>query len=370
MQSPESLLIQFNSEANERLINVLKDIVCNVKINSDFSICHPVYPDFPTTKHTVEYLQKSQQIQQKYLSLQLRNFIYGVYYNGSMLKLLKSNQEVNKLSQKLENNTFLGVDSKFYQKLHQINTGKGYFEPGWYVIKQETDRSLAVKKSDLTLHIQRDKHLQPEHQAAKVGDCVAIKMPKNLVQNGFYIAVSNVGLHRYNDSQNNSVTVRIYFNLSAEGAIAVMGSLTQNFNELAIPYYFKVLYNSQEYERYDCGVLYFDKIDFPAIREVLKIVYKNNQSYFKPDIPLFTKHLAVGLGLAEEPTQKFSSSESFGMNRCQIIANGLLEAWYQQDDSTSGRIEAIIKQFSASGINLQHSYLNANSEDIYTQLSI
>jgi len=39
------------------------------------------------------------------------------------------------------------------------------------------------------------------------------------------------------------------------------------------------------------------------------------------------KLLAPGLALAEEPNQKFTAQESFGMNRCQIITNGFLEAW-------------------------------------------
>ncbi|NET15569.1 MAG: hypothetical protein F6K08_23405, partial [Okeania sp. SIO1H6] len=60
--------------------------------------------------------------------------------------------------------------------------------------------------------------------------------------------------------------------------------------------------------------------------------------------------------------------ESFGMNRCQIIANGLLTAWQQGDNSTEGKIKAILEQFSLLGIDLQRPYLNANSEDIYRKL--
>ena len=74
------------------------------------------------------------------------------------------------------------------------------------------------------------------------------------------------------------------------------------------------------------------------------------------------------MALAEEPNQKFTSSESFGMNRCQIVANGLLEAWYEGDNSPLARIKAISKQFSLLEIDLQRVYLNGDSEDIYTQL--
>lgn len=47
----------------------------------------------------------------------------------------------------------------------------------------------------------------------------------------------------------------------------------------------------------------------------------------------------------------FKSEESFGMNCCQIVANGLLKAWNQGDDSTEGRMKAIVQQFSLLGID-------------------
>ena len=362
---------QLLTEVTEKLQNVLEDIVHKVEINSDFSINHPDYKPLEIPVVVGERFRKMpQQMQQKYLSLQLRSFIYGIYYNGSMRTALAPDGEKNGLPLDLENNTILGVDVDFYQQLHETNCGTGYFDHGWSVLTEESDGTLAVTKGGLRLHIEREKHLQAEQQTAVVGDSVAIRMPKNLVQNGFYVAVGNQGLYRIDDSESQLVTVRVYLNFTPEGAVAVMSSLTQRLNELAIPNHFKVLYNPKEYERHDSGVLYFDKKDYQVVREVLQVVYRENKQHFKSEVPLFTKQLAVGLGLAEEPDQKFASGESFGMNRCQIVANGLLEAWHQRDDSTEGRMKAIAQQFSVMGIDLQHPYLNAGSEDIYQLLDV
>jgi len=49
------------------------------------------------------------------------------------------------LQQNLENNTLLGVDLGFYERLHESN-GKGYFDPGWQVLRQESDGSLQSQK--------------------------------------------------------------------------------------------------------------------------------------------------------------------------------------------------------------------------------
>jgi hypothetical protein len=205
------------------------------------------------------------ELQNKYLSLQLQSFLYGIYYNGSMQAALApdANSDDLALHQNLENNTFFGVDLEFYDRLHKSNTGEGYFDPGWQVLRQEADGSLAVTKGGLTLHIEREQHLQPAEQSAAVGNSVAIRMPRNLVQNGFYMAVSNAG------PDTHPQTVRVYFNLSPEGAVAVMEKLTQQLNEIKIPFTFKVLYNPSDYGRYDSGVLYFEKSNYEAVRQVL-----------------------------------------------------------------------------------------------------
>ncbi|MBW4457476.1 MAG: hypothetical protein KME55_35190 [Nostoc indistinguendum CM1-VF10] len=343
-----------------QLLDVLQDIVQKIEIKSDFSIHHPDYKPLELPSEAVERFQKMPtQMQQKYLSLQLRTFLYGIYYNGSMQSTLALDGEGNGLRLDLENNTVLGVDVGFYKRLHESNFGEGYFDSGWSVLREESDGSLAVTQGGLRVHIQRNKHLQPTEVAAVVGDFVAIRMPKNRVQNGFYMAVSNVA------PENHENLVRVYFNFSPEGAVTVMSSMTRRLNAIPIFFHFKVLYNPDDYKRYDSGVLYFEKGNYEAVRQVLEVIYVENQSHFQPEVPLFTMQLAPGLGLAEEPNQKFAVQESFGMNRCQIVANGLLTAWYQEDNSIEGRMQAICKQFSSLGIELHCSYLNANSEDIY-----
>ncbi len=369
LNSPPS---QLADSSTNQLLDSLQDIANNVQIKSSFCISHPNYKPLELPAEAVTRFQNIPlSLQNKYLSLQLRSFLYGIYYNGSLQTSLALNTDSAELAlhQNLENNTFLGVNLEFYQRLHESNKGEGYFDPGWSVLRQESDGSFAVKKGGLTLHIQPEQHLQlAEHPT--IGAEVAIKMPRNLVQNGFYMAVSNAGLDYHNDLNGLQQTVRIYFNLSPQGAIAVMAAITQQLNAIKIPFTFKVLYNPADYGRHDSGVLYFGKNNYEAVRQVLQKIYTENKSHFYTKVPLFTKLLAPGLGLAEEPDYKFALTESFGMNRCQIVANGLIEARENGDDSPEERIVSILKQFSSLGINWQQPYLNSDSQDIYTSLEL
>jgi hypothetical protein len=367
----------FDSELSADFLNLLHDIASNVQFDSNFRITHPDYKPFELPPEAIDRFQRvPPDLQTKYLSQQLRSFLYGIYYNGSLRSALAPDTEDNPaLYRNLENNSFMGVNLQFYQQLHESNQGEGYFDPGWVILREEEDSSLAVKKYELTLHIDRQTHLQPAEKTAEVGDRVAIKMPKNFVQNGFYMAVGNQGADSRQQldakqfplpDNHLGVTVRVYFNLTSEGSLAVMSGLTQKLNQAKIPFTFKALYNPDDYGRHDSAVLYFQKSCYPAVEPILQSVYGENQVHFREEVPLFTKQIAPGLAIAEEPDQKFAEKESFGMNRCQIIANGLLIAQQQGNDSPTARINVILQHFDALGIHPHRLHLNASSEDIYT----
>lgn len=94
MQLLNSPQTQLHPNINQRLVNVLEDIVKNIEIRSDFSIRHPDYQPLEVPAEAVERFQKfSVEMQQKYLSLQLRSFLYGIYYNGSMRSELAADKK-------------------------------------------------------------------------------------------------------------------------------------------------------------------------------------------------------------------------------------------------------------------------------------
>ena len=243
------------------LQTALTDLVNQIGFSSDFSITHPKYQPWQLPAEIVtRYQQLPLEIQNQYLRMRLCDFLYGIYFDGSLKTALVSDVESVDIvtQQHLENKTYLGVDQVFYQQLHASNHGTGYFDPGWLVLREETDESLAVTKNSLTLHIKRDRHLPLGEQSARVGDSVKILFPGNQIESSYYIAVGNAG-SQYLDQQ--AKIVSVYFNLNSEGAVVVMDSLTRQLNAIALPFSFRVLYNPSDYDCYDSGILSFDYRD-------------------------------------------------------------------------------------------------------------
>ena len=351
----------------------LTDIVNQIGFSSDFCMNHPEYQPWQLPAEVVtRYQQLPLDIQNQYLRMRLCDFIYGIYFDGSFQTSLVSDLDSTDIvkQEHLENKTYLGVDQSFYQRLHASNQGTGYFDPGWLVIKEESDKSLDVIKNNLTLYIKRDRHLQLAEQSARIGDSVKVLFPSNQIESAYYIAIGNAGFGSNSNLDKENKLVCVYFNLNSEGAIAVMNSLTQQLNAIALPFSFKMLYDPADYHCYDSGILSFNKRDYHNVRPTLQSVYVEHQVYFQTEVPLFTKVLAPGLSLAEEPDHKFFEQDNFGRNRCQIVTNGLLAAYQKENESPQRRIAEIVQQFSLIGIELQRPYLNPKSEDIYTSLDL
>ncbi|NJL51288.1 MAG: hypothetical protein HC930_02020 [Hydrococcus sp. SU_1_0] len=332
-----------------------------------FYFCHQDYSPVEIMPEMVAKLQKlSLNFQRKYFVSRLSNYLADLYFHGCLAQINLQNKESNL---PLANNSIKGVDREFYEQLEANNYSQGHFDPGWLVIREEEDGSLAVQKNELTFHVQRDRvgsalphrHLKPTNIKATINDLVTIKLPHNRWQDEFYVAISDQGSIDIADNKNKQI-IEIYFNVNPEGVITLTREFTQQLNDLKITFTFKVLDNPNNYPCYDAGILTFFRDDYLVVVEVIKSLYSCIQSNLNPETPLCSFKLAPGIGLAE------ISEVGFANSRCGAIASGLLAAWDQDDNSSHNRLQCIIKEFSSKRINCKYPYLNDNFEHIYHQL--
>jgi len=77
--------------------------------------------------------------------------------------------------------------------------------------------------------------------------------------------------------------------------------------------------------------------------------------------PMFTKRLARGLAVAEDP----GDGRSFGQHRCQLVAEGLVRAFENGTTALSDVSGAIAGRFAEEGLTITRPWLNAGSRGGY-----
>jgi hypothetical protein len=89
---------------------------------------------------------------------------------------------------------------------------------------------------------------------------------------------------------------------------------------------------------------------FPALREQFWEIARGLEACLRPHIPAFTLELVPGVGLAEDEGQ----GESFGVRRCQQVADGIARAHEQRAPGT----DAVVARFAEAGVMIDAPYLD------------
>jgi hypothetical protein len=156
--------------------------------------------------------------------------------------------------------------------------------------------------------------------------------------------------------------VRFYMNIRPGGAARILEYLGRTLNRFRIPFRYKCLSKVDLYPRADAGVLYIGRRFYNVCSELMSDMHKKIGSELGANVPLFSLYLSPGIGLAEDP----GTGESFGMNRCRIVAQGIADAFSKNLHSAEGRLKTVEDRFKAVGLDLQRPHLNPGSSNEYS----
>ena len=140
--------------------------------------------------------------------------------------------------------------------------------------------------------------------------------------------------------------MRFYWNLRAEDAPTLVKGATQLLNDDQIPFRLKVVNDPAHYDRCDAGVLYVQRADYEQVLPIVRRILVELGGNLKKATPVFTKVLAPGLGLAEEPAV---SGDSFGMDRCRLLAEAIVRIHERAVAGATDRLAVIEEVFAEDG---------------------
>lgn len=246
----------------------------------------------------------------------------------------------------------------FVEELSAANSGAGHWQDGWKVHAIE-ENEVMVQRDGLNLWVRRKDCSNPGDHHLASGQCIRLRLPKESVtaSPGFYMAHGNAGL---NDDDSQGI-VRVYLNLTAEGAIQFMKQATLRLNLARLPFDLKALNDRQGYSRCDAVVLYIRKRSYHGVADILREIYPSISVHLKQRTPVFTKALVPGIGLAEDPGQGMS----FGEHRCRLVAEGIVRAREQGKKSLRERFRVVADHLAGEGVDLERPYLNPGSSHDY-----
>ncbi|HEX5339007.1 MAG TPA: T3SS effector HopA1 family protein [Gallionella sp.] len=246
-------------------------------------------------------------------------------------------------------------------QLMQANRSQDRWDPGWSIYQLGGDGRISVQKGERSRTAVTGEYAtnKAPGMPPKVGDLVNLRVyPGSAdLQPGFYFSFGNA----LSDQFDEYALLRFYFNIKAEGAAELLRAVSSRFNCFGIPYRYKTLTDVVSYTRADAAVLYVAKRYYHIAAALVSALVEPLDAYLRPQTPMFCKTLRPGIGLAEEP----GTGESFGMHRCRLVAEGVIDAWMAGSQSVEARMDAVQKRFSACGLALEASYLNAKSVDLF-----
>lgn len=340
---------------------ILAEIIDKIEIDTNFTVAHPDYDALELTPDVIAKLHQAlPQIRAKYLTTQVQEYLYDIYFSHSVRSL----QELKIAEQQpvqLKNNIVNGIDIHFQEQLRQSNTGVGYLDSNWQVFAETEDRELVVVKDGLHLHIDRQRHLDLDLAHVSIGSTIPIYLPPSLIGEDTYIIVGNAGTPATSTPNSAVKLLELYFNFTPTAAVEIAAQLTHELNRLKIPFQFAILHDPVLFHRYDAGTLRLSQAGYLAIQPVLAKIHQAHQAEFSANVPLFSKQLAPGLGLAEVP----STAASFGMQRCELVAKGLIAAIDRNRTAPSDKFRLVQQEWTVAGLDLLQPYLNPFPSDRY-----
>jgi len=244
-------------------------------------------------------------------------------------------------------------------ELSQLNQTKESENPLWRVYSIDQNGTAYVTKNGQVRYLVPNhwSFNNPSDKQLKLGTLVNIKLAKEdtKIQEVFYHVKSEQIVSQQ------AGYIRIYFNTNFEGAKVLVKQITSQFNKYQVPFLFKCLNHPNLYNRSDSAVLYVNRAYFKIAFQLLHLLIPKLTPFLKKEVPLFSLPIAQGVSFSEDP----GDGQSFGMSRCKILSEALVEAFNKNKNNAKEKLEIVEGYLKKNGLDIENMHLKPNSQFPY-----
>jgi hypothetical protein len=248
-------------------------------------------------------------------------------------------------------------DAELRAALHHANASKSRWDRGWSIDAGCSGEKFVVRKRRAARLVEPGEFLleDPFQWPPANGARVRLRVPRSAsrLHPSFYFAFGET-LPAFGPEFD---LVRFYWNVELAGAAELVRILTTALNRFRIPFRLKCLTIKEHYDRVDSAVLFVQKRFFPITAQLVTENWADLAPLLSEATPLFTKRLAPGLAVAENPL----GGGSFGTERCKLLAEGLWDAHVACASSSAEKLICVQERFSAAGLSLDEPHIEAGS---------
>jgi aminoglycoside phosphotransferase (APT) family kinase protein len=230
-------------------------------------------------------------------------------------------------------------------------------EPSGAIVATCDGRQRTAKPGEYALTFARD--LPPQ-----VGMAAMLFFPREslTLQAHVYYALGET----LPDGQDASRPIRFYVRAPVDALPELYERLTGELNRRELPFTLKTMLAPRERDRRDATVLYVPREHCTRVEAILRALPEALRARLGPGVPLFTRPVAPGIGMAESP----GGGESFGMQRSRLVAEGIVDAWSAGAEDEESRMHAVRQRFAAAGIDWNQPYRDAAPRVVLTAANV
>ncbi len=257
------------------------------------------------------------------------------------------------------------MTERFRAALSRANRGRGLVEAGWNLAARN-GAEARIERDGLTLRAPLESILSPPREKATVGSSVRVRLPNESLASspGHYVALGNAPISHVGGRR-----LRFYWNLDADGAVALISQFSRALNREGVPYWIKALDNPALYDRRDSVLLCIQAEHGRRVIRIAERAIPALRLFLSPGVPAWTKPIAPGLGFAEDPP----GGQSFGLHRCHLLAETIAVASERGLRGTRAKVRLLSRRFSDEGIDLNAPYSTRGAPDppmLHARISI